>query len=396
MRILELYILKRIFILFSAVITATVCIIWTVQILARINFLTTSGQTFLTALYFSSLLIPSVISLVIPFALMIAIITTLSRMNQDSELTIISASGIPKTTIWKPILFLAILASCASFFITNFVAPQARLHMREMLASAHSDLINLFIHEGSFQKLTNNLYIGIGERYPDGTIGRLFIADQRDPKIDLLYYATKGAIVSNKSGNILVLNNGEIKRLNHQNDSVSIIKFSSYTFNLSEFIPNDRIPTIYPKDRPLSYLYRPDPDDPNYQRQPLQYKAEFHRRLTEWLYPIVFALIAVAAAGDARSYRQARISTTFFAIIFSLLIYLVRYFFVEKTENNLAYIPLLYITPLGTSILIFFRLLINRKMDFFAKFNDTIRTIFQKIIGIFGHRKSQYSSDKLL
>ncbi|MDD9330530.1 MAG: LPS export ABC transporter permease LptF, partial [Bartonella sp.] len=57
MRILELYILKRIFILFSAVLIGAVSISWTVQILARINFLTTSGQTFLTILYFSSLLI---------------------------------------------------------------------------------------------------------------------------------------------------------------------------------------------------------------------------------------------------------------------------------------------------------------------------------------------------
>ncbi|WP_375705606.1 LptF/LptG family permease, partial [Bartonella sp. AA86SXKL] len=72
MRIIELYILKRILILFSAVMIAAIGISWTVQILARINFLTTSKQTLLTILQFSISLVPSVIFLVIPLALWIA------------------------------------------------------------------------------------------------------------------------------------------------------------------------------------------------------------------------------------------------------------------------------------------------------------------------------------
>ncbi|EJF87057.1 hypothetical protein ME1_01288 [Bartonella vinsonii subsp. arupensis OK-94-513] len=394
MRIIELYILKRVFILFSAVMIAAVSISWTVQILARINFLTTSKQTLLTFLQFSLSLVPSVIFLVIPFALVIAITSTLSAMNQDSELAIINASGFPKNTVWKPILLLAIVASCASFSIANFVVPQARLNMRQMLANAHFDLINLFISEGSFQKLANNLYIEIGERNPNGTLEHLFIADQRDPKTDLFYYATNASIVSNKNGHFLVLNNGEIERINHQNNSVSIVQFSSYTFNLSEFIPNDKAPTLYPKDRPLSYLLNPDQKDPYYQRKPLHYKAEFHRRLTEWLYPIVFSLIALAAAGDTRSYRQARNSANFSAISISLLVYWIGYFFAEKAKSDLAYVPLLYITPIGVSALIFFMLLTNHKIGIPTQLNEVIQNAFQKLINKFKHRKSRYPSDK--
>ncbi|WP_019220457.1 LPS export ABC transporter permease LptF [Bartonella senegalensis] len=395
MRIIELYILRRVLILFSAVMVAAVGISWTVQILARINFLTTSRQTLLTVLQFSLSLVPSVVFLVIPFALVIAITSTLSAMNQDSELAIISASGFPKSTVWKPILLLALIASCASFFIANFVVPQARLNMRQMLANTHYDLINLFISEGSFQKLANNLYIEIGQRNPDGTLGRLFIADQRDPKIDLFYYATKASIVSNKNGNFLILKNGEIERNNHQNDSVSIVQFSSYSFSLGEFIPNDKTLTLYPKDRPLSYLQNPNPKDPYYQRKPLQYRAEFHRRLTEWLYPIVFSLIALAAAGDTRSYRQVGNSAIFLAIAFSFLVYWMGYFVAEKAKSDLAYVPLLYLIPIGMSMLVFFMLLTNRTIGIPTKLNEAIQIVFQKIISKFEHRKSQSSSDEV-
>ncbi|MET3560236.1 lipopolysaccharide export system permease protein [Bartonella japonica] len=395
MRIIEFYILKRVLVLFSSVMIAAISISWTVQILARINFLTTSRQTLLTVLQFSLSLVPSVIFLVIPFALLIAITSTLSAMNQDSELAIIKASGFPKSTLWKPILFLAIIASCFSFSIANFVVPQARLNMRQILASAHFDLINLFISEGSFQKLANNLYIEIGEQNPDGTLGRLFIADQRDPKIDLFYYAKNASIVSNKNGNFLILNNGEIERINHQNDSVSLVQFSSYTFSLGEFIPNNKTPILYPKDRSFSYLLHPDPNDSYYQRKPLQYKAEFHRRLTEWLYPIVFSLIALATAGDVRSYRQVRNSENFFAIAFSLLVYWIGYFFAEKAKSNLAYVPLLYITPIGMSVLTLSMLLTNHKIGIPVKINEVIYALFQKIVNKFKHRKSQYPSDKI-
>ncbi|WP_455474529.1 LPS export ABC transporter permease LptF [Bartonella sp. B30(2025)] len=395
MRIIELYILKRVSILFSAVMIISVAISWTVQILARIDFLTTSKQTLLTALYFSFSLLPSVVFLVIPFALLIAITITLSTMNQDSELAIISTSGFPKNTVWKPVILLAIIASCASFTIANFIAPHARLNMRQMLASAHSDLINIFIREGSFQKLSNNLYIEIGEQKPDGTLGRLFIADQRDPKIDLFYYATKAFIVNNKNGNFLLLNEGEIERIDYQNNSASIIQFSSYNFNLDEFIPHNRTPTIYPKDRSFSYLLKPDPEDPYYLHKPLQYRAEIHRRLTAWLYPIVFALIALAAVGDTRAYRQARISANFSAISFSLLVYWVGYFFSEKVKSDLAYVPFLYITPIGMSMVILFMLLTNRKIDIFSRLSEIIQIIFQKMIRKLKKRKSHYPSSNL-
>lgn len=372
MRIIELYILRRVFVLFAAVLLASVGISWTVQVLAKINYLTTSGQTFLAILQFSSLFIPSAIPLVIPFALVIAVAQTLSTMNQDSELVVINASGAPRSTVWKPVLLLAFVAAIFSFVVANFVTPQARLTMREMVATAHADLINVFIQEGNFRELTTNLYMEIGERHDDGTIGRLFIADQRDPNTDLFYYAVDGSVMSNAKGDFLVLNDGEVQRRDNQTGDVSIIKFGSYTFNLGEFTASDGTPTIFPKDRSLSFLLHPDTNDAYYQRRPLQYTAELHRRFTEWLYPIVFALIALAAAGDARSHRQARISASFSAISLSLIVYWLGYFFGDRADTDLAYVPLLYILPVGVSAFILFMFITNRTISLPEKFKDRL------------------------
>lgn len=368
MYLLELYILRRIFLFFIAVFTAAIGLSWTVQLLARVNFLTTSGQTFLTVLKFSSLFIPAVLPLVMPFALVIAVAQTLSAMNRDSELAVINAAGSPRTVIWRPVIMLGLVLSLLSFAIANFITPYARLTMRDMMAGAHSDLLNMFLQEGSFRRLGDKIYLEIGERHADGSIGRLFIVDQRDPNLDLNYYAVSAYITDKKTadnmpaGNFLVMKNGEIERRDNKTGNVSIIKFDSYTFDLSEFAPAGKTPTVYPKDQFLTYLFHPDANDPYFQRRPLQYTAELHKRLTEWLYPLVFALLALIAAGDARSHREARISASFTAISLSFAVYWLGYFFAGKAETDIAYIPLLYILPLGACALLLFMLLTNRAL----------------------------------
>jgi len=379
MRLIELYILRRVAIMFLAVLGAAVGIVWTVQVLQRVDFLTTSGQTFQTIVQFSSLLIPSAIPLVMPFALIIAITQTLSTMNQDSELVVINASGAPRSAVMRPILILASVISVVSFLVANYVDPYARMNMREMIATASADLMNAVIQEGSFRKLSDNLYIQVAERRSDGSIGGLFIADSRDPTLDLIYYAADGAIASTPSGDMLLMQNGEVQRRDVSDGTVSIIKFDSYAFDLSQFASAGDSFVIYAKDRPLSYLLNPDPNDPILQTRPLRYKAELHRRLTQWLYPVVFALIALAFAGDSRSHREARISASFSAISLALLVYWAGYFSSDRADKDETYMVVMYLVPLAVMGITGFALATGRSIALPAKWNDRIFDNFDRM-----------------
>ncbi|WP_343313972.1 LPS export ABC transporter permease LptF [Brucella sp. BE17] len=372
MRLIELYILRRVAIMFFAVLGAAVGITWTVQVLQRIDFLTTSGQNFQTIVQFSSLLIPSAIPLVMPFALIIAITQTLSTMNQDSELVVINASGAPRSAVMRPILLLAGVISVVSFLVANYVDPYARMNMREMIATASADLMNVIIQEGNFRKLADNLYIQVAERRSDGSIGGLFIADSRDPSLDLVYYAADGAIASTPTGDMLLMNNGEVQRRDVSDGTVSIIKFDSYAFDLSQFASAGDSFVIYAKDRPLSYLLNPDLNDPILQTRPLRYKAELHRRLTQWLYPVVFAMIALAFAGDSRSHREARVSASFSAISLALLVYWAGYFSSDRADKDETYMVVMYLVPLAVMAITGFALATGRSIALPARWNDRI------------------------
>lgn len=381
MRLLESYILKRVSVLFFGVLAATVGIAWTVQVLGRVDFLTTSGQGFGSILKFSAYLLPSAFPLVMPFALVIAITQILSTMNQDSELVVINAAGGSRSIVMRPIILLAIGVSLASFFIANFVDPYARMNMRTMIAEARADLINVVIQEGTFREIDKNLYIQIAERKPDGHIGGLFVSDSRDPTLDLIYYAKDGVIAQSGNTSLLMMGEGEIQRREVKSGSVSIIKFNSYAFNLREFMSASDSIVLFAKDQPLMTLINPDPNDPVYQRGPHKYRAELNRRLTEWLYPFVFALISLAVVADPRSHREARVSASFTAITLCIIVFWLGFLSGQQADNSDAFIPIMYLVPIVSSAFAIYMMTGNRRVRLPSSVADRIADFINRLSG---------------
>lgn len=363
--------------MFFSVLLSAVGITWIVQVLNRINFLTTSGQSFLYILRFSSNLLPAAFPIVMPFALVIAVAQTLSTMNQDSELVVINAAGAPRSAVIRPVLLFAVLVSAASFLINNYIAPYSSINMRQMMAEARADVINLVVQQGTFKKIDDNLYIQIQNRDANGAIKGLFVSDSRDQTTDLIYYAKDGLVFDTGDQNLLIMKDGEIDRRDVQTGNVSIIKFNTYALDLAAMLPaDDNDVTIFPKDRPLTYLLNPDPNDKYFQQNPLRYRSELYKRLTDWMYPIVFALISLAAAADSRSHREARISAAFTAITLSLVVFWLGYSAGQSSEKNESVLPVLFAFPIFVSILATYALATNRQIGIPVKWTNWVRDFF--------------------
>lgn len=364
MRIIELYILRRTFTLFAAALLWVLALVWTTQVLNRIDLVTDSGQSAGTFFLVAALVLPAVIPIVIPFALGIAVAQTLATMNTDSELVVINAAGAPRATIVRPILIIAIAASIASFLINNTLEPASRQAFRSILANARADLITTVLQEGSFQKVDDGLFVQVSQRLPNGQLGGIFVADSREKNTKLVYHARTGATVEQDGGSILVMQDGMIQR-ESANGDVSTIRFDSYAFDLSEFTSSSGAgtPTLHPKDRSLSFLLNPDPNDSFYKRAPQNFRAELHMRFSEWLFPLVFAMIALAVAGDARSFREARLHPIVTTMVIALVIRWVGFFSGTEAEKNPFFSFVLYAAPLLMIGLCAFFILTNRVME---------------------------------
>lgn len=390
MKVFERYIFGRALTLFCAALAWTVAIVWTTQVLTRINLVTDNGQSALTFFEIATLILPTVLPVVIPFATVLAVAQTLNVMNGDSELIVMSAAGAPRRTVIRPVMLLAVLSAVACFAIDNGAEPYARERGRELVAAARADFLSLVIQEGTFRKIDDGVYIQISERLPDGRLAGIFVADSREEGTDLIYYAKHGAVSEQNGDTVLVMRDGEIQRKMSDGD-ISIIRFQSYSFDMSAFTEAAAIPNLRPKDRTIAYLLNPDPTDPQFRRNPQQFSAELHRRFTEWSYPIVFALIALAVIGNARSNRESRVNPLATAIIIALLVRWLGYVAANQVQTTAGIWPVVYAIPLGVSALSAFLIATNRTMELPSALAERISSGMRRLgdLMMFGRSKPE-------
>ncbi len=80
--------------------------VWLSQALREFDLVTANGQTVWTFLYVSALLVPALVTIVLPVALLIAVIYAFTNLNNNSELVVVelqrrvsgdrAASGAPR------------------------------------------------------------------------------------------------------------------------------------------------------------------------------------------------------------------------------------------------------------------------------------------------------------
>ncbi|MDO6963681.1 LptF/LptG family permease [Rhizobium alvei] len=344
---LESYIFARMLRMSLTALIPVLAIIWTTQVLGRLNLVTNSGQSISSFFMLATYLLPTIIPIVLPFALSIGVTQTLNTMNVDSEMAVIDAAGAPRKMIYKPALILAALTCVVSFTVDNMVEPVSRLAMRQTIAAAYADLLSTVIEEKTFRRIDEGLYVEISERGQGRTLRGLFVADSRDPRFEMLYYAREGAV--DAKGGTLIMKDGEIHRKTLEG-SVSVIHFDSYSFDLSELSEQKGQARLKAGDRDLLFLLNPDLSDRDYLAHPADFRAELHRRLTDWFFPVTFALMSLVAAGSSHSSRELGVHPLVYSLGFGFVYRWLTFFLADRIESETGTPEALYLFVILTNI----------------------------------------------
>lgn len=344
MTLIERYIALRVVKMAVASILPVLAVIWIVQVLARVNLVTDSGQSISSFFQLAGLILPTIIPMVIPFGVVIGVAQTFSAMNADSEFAVIDAAGMPRRRLLRPVFIVALGACAISFAVDNFVEPVVRVQARKMIAAVYADLLSSVIEEKTFRKIDDGLYLQISKRLHGRTLSGIFVADYRDPDSELIYYAKEGAI--DETGTTLVMHDGEVDR-RAANGDISVVRFDSYAFDLSQLTKSRGGMTLRAIDRDLPFLFHPDEADGDYAANKSEYSAELHRRLTEWSFPLVYGLIAFVIAGRARTQREIRLHPVISALAFAFALRWLAYYMSNQIAESPAFILPLYAVPLG-------------------------------------------------
>ena len=303
---IDRYIFRTTLASFALVLVSLTGVIWITQALRGIDLMTSQGQTIVTFLGVTSLVIPALVLIISPIALMIAIAHTLNKLATDSEIIVMNAAGFSPFRLFRPFLFATLAVAIMVAFISAYLAPDGMRRLKQWDAEITADVLANILQPGRFAQLDQNLTIRIRERQPGGVLVGIFVDDRRDPKEHVSIIADHGTVLKNEGGSFLILEDGNLERLEAGKHDPALVAFGRYAFDMSKFSNQGRDVTLGIRERYLWELLSPLANDPVYMQLPGQFRAELHDRFMAPIYPFAFAALTFAFLGAPRTTRQSR------------------------------------------------------------------------------------------
>jgi lipopolysaccharide export system permease protein len=347
------YMFRQVANAFIVILLTLTIVVWLATALKELNLITSRGQGIVLFLQMTLLSLPSLMALIAPNAMLMAALYTLDRMNGDSELIVMTASGATVWRIGTPLLAMAALVTIGILVANLFLTPASMRALRDFVTQVRADLISQVLEPGRFSSPESGLTFHIRDRSLNGDLLGLLVHDERDDKQVMSYLAERGRIITNDEGSYLVMFDGYVHRYNSEDkdQNVQIVAFDQNMLDLSEFAPKDTTGNdVRPREMYFSDLLSPNMNDKAIQRNYGQIRGELHDRLATPLYPLAFAFIAIALLAHPRTTRESRWGQilTAFGIALGLRI-------AGLTSGNLLTINpwavvLVYGIPLGTIV----------------------------------------------
>ncbi|MBM19029.1 MAG: LPS export ABC transporter permease LptF [Stappia sp.] len=343
----ERYVLRRLMAAFLMTLGALAGIVWATQALRQLDLVTAKGQTIVQFVGMTLLAMPFLAQAIAPFALLIAVILVLNTLSNDSELIVINASGASRAVLVRPVIVFSLAVSLLCACLSVALAPMGLASLRDEITKVRVDLVANIVRPGRFIGIEEGLTFHIRNRAGDGQLDGLLLHDERDPDTIFTYEAARGRIVEAAGRTLLIMQDGTIQRRARRTGSISIVRFQSYAFDLSNMIPSETAVTYKASERPTLSLLSPAPDDAYARANRGQLLSEFHDRLSQPLYPLAFGLIVFAMIGQPKTTRQNRSMATIAAILTAMLVRAAGFGLVTIVPEAPAAWPALYLLPLA-------------------------------------------------
>lgn len=232
---------------------------------------------------------------ILPLALMLGLLLAFSRLYRDSEMAVLTGTGVGPRRLLKPLLMLVVPVVVVVAACSLWLGPWAKRTAETMLDEANRSLVVSGLEAGKFTVLSNGTVVYVGAISPDGTtLERIFMHRQKEDRLD---------VVTAQHGRMFF--EGERKRFLRLSDGFRVegpagagldYRLMRYASNESE-LP-DRSETL-------------DKDDPEMLSTPALLgdqrpgaTAQLHARITPPLLALAFALLTLPLSRS--SPRQAR------------------------------------------------------------------------------------------
>ena len=227
------YVLRQLLVLFLFFLLVLVGVLWISRSVSLFDKLIGGGQSGLVFLEFTALSLPTLMRTVMPMAAFGAAVYATNRLNRDSELTVMLATGSSPVRLGRPVVYFGLAVALMMSVLTTYLRP-ASIHQLELRqAEVSRDLTAQLLNEGSFMHPADGVTFYIGTLATDGTLNDVFLSDRRDPDNTITYTAARAFLVRDAERINLVMVQGMALRFDAQSNKLSTTVFEDFSYDIS-------------------------------------------------------------------------------------------------------------------------------------------------------------------
>jgi lipopolysaccharide export system permease protein len=282
-------------------------VIWLTQSLRFVDLILNRGLPAHTFFYLAILVLPMVMSVLLPVSLFIAVVFSYTKMTMDSELVVLQACGMSHSNLAKPALAVTVGVVFLCYLLNLYLMPLAYREFKDLQFSIRHNYSSVLLQEGAFNTVADGVTVYVRERHNDGELFGILVHDERDPEKPVTMMAERGALVQAAGGPRVVMITGNRQVVERTHERLSILYFDRYTVDFNTVDPTEEERWREPRERFVQELFSPG-DSPDDQRNIAIMRAEGHQRIASPLLAIAFAMIGLAAllAGEFNRRGQVR------------------------------------------------------------------------------------------
>ncbi|MCQ2598850.1 MAG: LptF/LptG family permease [Alphaproteobacteria bacterium] len=210
MKILDKYFSRQLVTIFVMLLLILTGLAWMVQIMSMMKFLLNYGIALSNFLGLTVLMIPFIISIIIPFVCFISVIFVYNKMISDNEITVMMASGLSPHQIARPALRLAGLLTLVHFLLNLWIVPASQSYFYTTQWNLRYGLAHMKLQESAFTQLSNGLVVYV-DKVAGHDLSQVMLSDTRDKNSSIVIFAEQGKLVSTPRGLSIVMQNGSLQ-----------------------------------------------------------------------------------------------------------------------------------------------------------------------------------------
>lgn len=321
-------------------------ILWLTQSLGYIEMIINKGLSIGTWLELTLLLMPNVMVIILPISLFLVVLFIYNKMTVDQELVVAQTAGISQWGLAFPAIVVAVLTTATAYTLTLYYGPMSVRAFKELQWSVRSDVSQVMLREGTFNKVGKGLTIYVRERGPEGDLRGLLVHDKRDEIKSITMMAQNGAVVSGPDGPRVILSKGSRQELTRGKGDLTLLYFDRYTVDLGLIELTGDARFTDNRERSTAELFTLSEADGIKPRNIRRMRVEGHQRLTSPLWNLSLAAVALAFILTGTFNRHGQVKRISIAILCTVIIETAGLGAASLASKNLLFVPLLYLVAL--------------------------------------------------